>query len=77
MKRKAPLIIQVADVLRRACKLPIGAARNDLRQLAAGLLKLHRAGVRANVQIIERPAMATKHWVDGELKPSGKSPELS
>lgn len=50
---KAPLILQVADVLQRARKLPIGAARNDLRQLAIGLLKLHQAGVRANVQIIE------------------------
>lgn len=50
---KAPLILQVADVLQRARKLPIGAARNDLRQLAIGLLKLHRAGVRANVEIIE------------------------
>lgn len=51
--KKAPLILQVADVLQRARKLPVGAARNDLRQLARGLLKLHRAGVRANVQLIE------------------------
>lgn len=51
---KAPLILQAADVLQRARKLPVGAARNDLRQLARGLLKLHRAGIRANVQIIEK-----------------------
>lgn len=51
---KAPLILQAADVLQRARKLPVGAARNDLRQLARGLLKLHRADIRANVQIIEK-----------------------
>ena len=51
---KFPLIVQAADVLHRARKLPVGAARNDLRQLAQGLLKLHRAGIRANVQIIEK-----------------------
>lgn len=57
-KLKAPLIIHAADALRRARKLPIGAARNDLRQLAQGLLKLHRSGLHGNVEIIERP---TKH----------------
>jgi len=51
---KAPILVQAADVLRRARKLPPGPARNDLRQLAQGLLKLHRVGMRANVQIIER-----------------------
>lgn len=51
--KKAPLILQVADVLQRARKQPVGAARNDLRQLARGLLKLHRADVGANVQLIE------------------------
>jgi hypothetical protein len=34
-----------ADALRRARKLPVGPARNDLRQLAAGLLWLHRRGM--------------------------------
>jgi hypothetical protein len=38
---------QAADVLRRARRLPIGAARNDLRQLAMGLLWLHRNGMDA------------------------------
>ena len=55
---KAAIIVQVADLLRRARKLPPGAARNDLRQLARGLLKLHRAGIRADVQIVEE---ATTH----------------
>jgi hypothetical protein len=51
---QAPLLQQVAQVLRRARKLPVGLARNDLRQLAQGLLRLHRAGVQANVEVIER-----------------------
>ena len=38
---------QAADALRRARRLPIGPARNDLRQLAMGLLWLHRNGTDA------------------------------
>ena len=38
---------QAADVLGRARRLPIGAERNDLRQLAMGLLWLHRNGMDA------------------------------
>ena len=41
---RSPLERQVADVLRRARRLPIGGDRNDLRQLAVGLLWLHRKG---------------------------------
>lgn len=52
--KKAPLIVHVADVLQRARRLPVGAARNDLRQLARGLLKLHRAGAQVDIQIIEK-----------------------
>jgi hypothetical protein len=33
---------QAADALRRARKLPVGPDRNELRQLAVGLLWLHR-----------------------------------
>jgi len=36
---------QAADALRRARRLPVGAARNDLRQLGMGLLWLHRNGM--------------------------------
>ena len=43
----SPLEQQAADALRRARRLPIGASRNDLRQLAMGLLWLHRNGMRA------------------------------
>jgi hypothetical protein len=49
---KPPIVRQVTDVLRRARKLPVGPARNDLRQLAQGLLNLHRLGVQANVQFV-------------------------
>jgi hypothetical protein len=38
---------QAADALRRARRLPVGADRNDLRQLATGLLWLHRKGMDA------------------------------
>jgi hypothetical protein len=38
---------QAADALRRARRLPVGAARNDLRQLAMGLLWLHGNGMDA------------------------------
>jgi hypothetical protein len=39
----SPLKRHAADALRRARKLPVGHARNDLRQLAMGLLWLERA----------------------------------
>ncbi|MDT7812911.1 MAG: hypothetical protein QOJ42_2827 [Acidobacteriaceae bacterium] len=48
MKRKRSLLEQqAANALRRARRLPIGAERNDLRQLAMGLLWLHRNGMDA------------------------------
>ena len=48
MKRQpSALEKQAADVLRRARRLPVGSARNDLRQLATGLLWLHRNGMDA------------------------------
>jgi hypothetical protein len=43
----SPLEIQAADALRRARRLPVGPSRNDLRQLAVGLLWLHRNGMQA------------------------------
>ena len=46
-RQRSALEKQAADALRRARKLPIGAARNDLRQLAMGLLWLHRNGMDA------------------------------
>jgi len=42
-----PLEKQAADALRRARRLPVGSSRNDLRQLAMGLLWLHRNGMQA------------------------------
>jgi hypothetical protein len=41
---------QAADALRRARKMPAGPTRNDLRQLAMGLLWLHRNGMEALVE---------------------------
>jgi hypothetical protein len=38
---------QAAGAPRRARGLPVGADRNDLRQLATGLLWLHRNGMDA------------------------------
>jgi hypothetical protein len=34
-------------------QLPVGPARNQLRKLARGLLRLHKLGYRANIQIVE------------------------
>jgi hypothetical protein len=51
-RQPSPLIAQVRDILQRARKLPVSPARNDLRQLAQGLLKLHRAGFWANIEIL-------------------------
>jgi hypothetical protein len=42
-----PLRKHAADALRRARKLPVGHGRNDLRQLAMGLLWLDRKGLQA------------------------------
>jgi hypothetical protein len=53
---------QAADTLRRARRLPIGAARNDLRQLAMGLLWLHRNGMDALMK--QRPTSQVP--TDGE-----------
>lgn len=46
-QRLSPLEKQAADALRRARRLPVGPGRNDLRQLAIGLLWLHRNGMQA------------------------------
>ncbi len=46
----SPLRWQAADVLRRARKLPVGHDRNDLRQLATGLLWLDKRNLQATVQ---------------------------
>jgi len=45
---------QAADTLRRARKLPPGPYRKDLRQLSFQLLRLHKLGLRANVQVIDK-----------------------
>ena len=45
--KESPLRRHAADALRRARKLPVGHARNDLRQLAMGLLWLDARGFRS------------------------------
>jgi hypothetical protein len=49
-KYGSPLRRHAADALRRARELPIGHDRNDLRQLAMGLLWLEKKGLPATVQ---------------------------
>ena len=46
----SPLRKQAADALRRARKLPVGSDRNDLRQLAVGLLWLEKHWMSATVR---------------------------
>jgi hypothetical protein len=58
---RAPLELQAADALRRARRLPVGAERNDLRQLAIGLLWLHRRGMEA---LVEKRGTAVSHDLD-------------
>jgi hypothetical protein len=59
--KKSPLIVHAAQVLRRVHNLPVGPARSDLLQLAYGLLRLHQAGARANVEVIKAKPRPTLH----------------
>jgi hypothetical protein len=45
----SPLRKHAADLLRRARKLPVGHERNNLRQLATGLLWLEKRRLRTTV----------------------------
>jgi len=55
-----PLEKQAVDALRRARRLPIGPHRNDLRQLAKGLLWLHRHGMDAFVARQNAPSAMSR-----------------
>jgi hypothetical protein len=46
----SPIRKQASDALRRARMLPIGPHRNDLRQLAIGLLWLEKQSLKATVR---------------------------
>jgi hypothetical protein len=59
---------QAADALRRARGLPVGADRNDLRQLATGLLWLHRNGMDALTRL-----RLEDHFDGGSIDPSGEN----
>jgi hypothetical protein len=56
----SPIRRQAADALKRARKLPIGQARNDLRQLAIGLRWLEKRGFVAIVREREASLRAIK-----------------
>jgi hypothetical protein len=60
--------IHAADALRRARKLPIGQARNELRQLAICLLWLERKGMTARVQ----DSLAARFSQKGQLAEVGR-----
>ena len=49
----SPIRRQAITTFCRAKKLRPGPHRNDLRQLAFGLLRLHKQGVRANVRVAQ------------------------
>jgi hypothetical protein len=53
-RQQSSLERQAADALRRARKLPIGPDRNDLRQLAVGLLWLHRNGCLKDISSLSQ-----------------------
>jgi len=62
----SPLRRHAADALRRARKLPVGHDRNDLRQLAIGLLWLERRGLseteqRATAEALEIGSYGGRH----------------
>jgi hypothetical protein len=53
-----PIRKQAIDVLKRARKLPVGHDRNDLRQLAIGLLWLEKHGHTKPLQPPESHALS-------------------
>jgi hypothetical protein len=62
---QSPLRQHAADALRRARKLPVGPARNDLRQLALGLLWLDQKGLAARLLDLESATLKRSVSVDG------------
>jgi hypothetical protein len=80
-RRLSALEEQAAHALRRARRLPVGAERNDLQQLAMGHLWLHRNGMDALVE--QRSALPlpsegeTAPWQPRFTKASQKQITLS
>ena len=66
----SPIRKQAADALRRARKLPVGSDRNDLRQLAIGLLWLERKGLQGKVMDREAALSTLK---DPKIRPQVKA----
>jgi hypothetical protein len=53
-KVSSPIRDQAANTLRRARAVPPGPYRNDLRLLGRELLRLHKLGIRANVEVFDK-----------------------
>jgi hypothetical protein len=49
-----PLREQAAEALRRARQLPVGPERNELRQIAIGLLWLEKKRTKTSVQLASK-----------------------
>jgi hypothetical protein len=64
----SPIRRQATEALKRARKLPIGQARNDLRQLALGLRWLERKGFVAIVEDRDSSLRATKETPSAAMK---------
>ena len=73
----SPLEEQAADALRRARRLPVGANRNDLRQLALGLLWLHRNGMDALVRRRNTVIPRALAPIEGDHPASGAGVDIS
>lgn len=54
LMERSPMREQAADILLYARRLPRGQYRNDLRVLGRELLRLHKLGIRANVQVFDK-----------------------
>jgi hypothetical protein len=76
-KDASPLRRQAADALRQARKLPVGHDRNDLRQLAIGLLWLERKGLQATGQDRLTTILAMDEPRSAVSSLDSRSPELS
>ena len=57
---KSPIVLHATHAVRQARKLPLGAARNDLRRLAKELRALHRSGAYARLQKVEGLAIGAE-----------------
>jgi hypothetical protein len=57
---RSPLLRQAAEVLRHARRLPVGPDRNDLRQIAIGLIWLAKRGSTSKALLRVQPTTTKK-----------------